>query len=223
MGRLIRDLTNKKFDKLLVIEKVSKNKYGHIIWKCKCDCGNFKLVSGENLKSLKTKSCGCYNKELTAQRNFKHGHNTRENTSIEYTAWSQMIGRCYNVNNTRYKNYGGRGIKVCDKWLNDFNAFLSDIGVRPTIQHSLDRIDVNKDYSPENCRWATDIEQARNRTNNHWIEYNGEKRILTDWANLLKVPHSNFSKMLKTKSFEQAYKYYTSEERRKPRKVKINE
>ena len=124
MSRIVNDLTNLKFGRLLVIKMVGANKHGHFLWECKCDCGNIKIVAGENLKSLSTVSCGCYNKEVVLKINLKHGNNRRGKTTVEYTTWSQMISRCNNVNNQRYKNYGGRGIKVCDRWLHSFENFF---------------------------------------------------------------------------------------------------
>jgi len=146
--------------------------------KCRCDCGVIKvfrclrdIAYGDNLL---VKSCGC--------SKIKHG--ASKNPSPEYVAWNAMKGRCANP---RLKRYGERGITVCERW-NDFFAFLSDMGPRPTPQHSLDRIDNDGPYSPDNCRWATKKEQSRNRGNNRLVEWNGTIKTLAEWAEITGHP-----------------------------------
>lgn len=117
----------------------------------------------------KGKNCGEKNPA------YKHGHSTRNNTSNEYWIWSAMIQRCTNKNNKGYHNYGGRGIKVCDEWLNSFEQFISDMGLRPSRKHSIERVNNNKGYNPENCIWATkDIQQRNRRIRKDEIVFNGE-------------------------------------------------
>jgi len=157
ISRLI-DLTGKKFGKLLVLSRnkeiKAKNKQSH--WNCICDCGNTVVVNSSNLVRGHTSSCGCIKVEAIT----KHGmHN-----SPEYRAYQSMLDRCYNPNNGEYENYGGRGISVCEAWRDSFVNFFTDMGNKPSPNLSLDRIDVNGDYSPENCRWTDIYTQARNRT-----------------------------------------------------------
>lgn len=218
MSRVINDLTGKKFGILTVIKQLDRNKHGHINWLCLCSCGVSKIITGESLKSGGTVSCGCYIKKLLKNLNTKHGDSRRGSVTVEYTTWVQMIARCYNSKNKRYVNYNNRGVTVCEEWKNSFSNFLKDMGRRPSKDHSLDRIDNDGNYCKENCRWATEEIQQKNKTNNHWIEYDGKRMVLQDWAKELDASHSNILRMLKTKSFNEVYIYYMHN-RRKKRKM----
>src|SRR5690606_36633953 len=127
-------------------------------WLCLCDCGNEKSVRADSLVSGRILSCGCYHKEAVSQRTRTHGLSN----TLEYHIWENMIQRCTNPNHLAFGYYGGRGITVCDRWRNDFTAFINDMGPRPSNCYSVDRIDVNKGYEPGNCRWATRETQMRN-------------------------------------------------------------
>lgn len=168
MSALI-DLTGKRFGKLIVIEQTG-SQHSHILWKCKCDCGNESVILGLSLRWGRTKSCGCLHKDpdvINNRRNkiIKHGHYRRENgkviSSKTYNSWASMKRRCNYPKHEHYYLYGGRGIKVCERW-NDFVNFLKDMGERPGGM-TLDRIDPNGNYEPFNCRWVTHQMQTAER------------------------------------------------------------
>lgn len=198
------DITGNKYERLLVLNENGKTKLGVIKWLCRCDCGNEVSVSGTDLKGGRTKSCGCYKKDHAGMGNLKH--NQAKKTS-EYLAWTHMKTRCYNPNYELYHCYGGRGITVCDRWLNSFQNFFDDMGKKPTPKHSLDRFpDKNGNYEPSNCRWATVKQQSGNRRNNTWIEYKGENMILQNWAVRLKTYPTTIAKLLREGfTFEYVY------------------
>lgn len=180
------DLIEQRFVRLLVIKQHGKNKDKRILWLCRCDCGNQTIVSGKLLRNNHTKSCGCLAKE---GNNTTHGHLRDGKVSSMYRSWAHMIGRCNNPNRKDYHYYGGRGIRVCDRWRNSFKNFLVDMGHPPTDKHTLDRINNNKGYCTENCRWATMKEQCRNRRNNRLVTYQGKTQTLTDWAEETKIAY----------------------------------
>ena len=173
------DLTGKRFTRLTVLEKVGTSK-----WKCRCDCGKTVISEARWLLVGRTKSCGCYIREM--KKNLRHGMAT----SKLYHAWQGMNQRCYNKNNRAYSIYGGRGIKVCDDW-KDFKKFRDWAllnGYDERLGRSgctIDRIDVNGNYCPENCRWIGMKEQTRNRRTNKVISFNGEKHCLSEWEEKL--------------------------------------
>lgn len=164
------EVKNKKFGRLTVIEELPKKNNKRFV-KCMCDCGNEKQAFLDNVASGKTNSCGCIHRERVSQKNSSHGlSKTRE-----FTIWMNMKARCTNSKNNSFHRYGGRGIKICDRWML-FENFISDMGLSNGL--TLDRIDVDKDYSPENCRWATIKEQANNTRKNVYVNINGKRETL---------------------------------------------
>lgn len=157
---------------------------------CECDCGNVKQIHTMDLTTGDTKSCGCLERENQKTGSITHGHTTGGKKSIEFLAWVKAKGRCYNPRDKKYKDYGGRGIVMCEKWLNDFQAFYDDMSKCPP-RYTLDRIDVNGPYSPDNCRWATSYTQSRNKRNNVHVDFNGETMILKDFANIVGVNYKS--------------------------------
>lgn len=174
----------KVYGMLTIIEDLGKSPKGRSVL-CICECGNKYQCRLYTLKRGDTISCGCYRRMKTTIHGLK-GHPT-------YRHWQAMKVRCYNVGAKSYPRYGGRGIRVCDEWLNDFKAFYEwSIANGWEKGLSLDRFPNNDgNYEPSNCRWATTKQQAANTSSNKWIEYNGERMIATDWANKIGIPVSH--------------------------------
>ncbi len=172
------DMTGKKCDKLTVISRSDRKDYdGRYYWKCLCECGNEKEVNGRTLRNKFPIDCGCVWKEILTKQKTTHG---QTNTCL-YRTWASIKNRCYNVNGQDYPDYGGRGIYVCNTWRYSFEQFAKDMGPHPEGL-SIERVDNDGPYSPENCKWGTDAEQAKNTRRNHWIEFDGKRLILQDWA-----------------------------------------
>ena len=175
------------FHKLTVLEQVashpiSKNR----MVRCACACGNEAVKDWSSVWRGKTRSCGCMKADKARANGYaSKTHGKRH--SREYAIWRGLHTRCYNVSDPGYRNYGALGIKVCDRW-HKFENFYADMGDRPTPGHSIDRIDVDGSYSPENCRWATNAEQQRNKRNTVWVEWNGERLCVRDWEDRLGFP-----------------------------------
>lgn len=174
------DLTNRRFGRLFVIDIYRPTKNGQRRWVCVCDCNNLAATTTHRLLNGLCQSCGCLRRGLPRS----HGHTTNGEASRTYKSWRLMLSRCYNKNSNRYYRYGGRGITVCDRWRNSFAAFLEDMGERPE-RLTLDRKDNNGPYCKDNCRWATLLEQSRNKSSSKMISYKGETKQLRAWAETL--------------------------------------
>lgn len=175
----IKDLSGMTFGRLSALECTGRNRHGAAMWRCVCSCGESVEVVSYSLVQGTTKSCGCMKHDTPA-------HNRTHNMTKTplFRVWASMHNRCNNSNVTCYQSYGGRGIKVCERW-QKFENFLADIGDRPTPKHQIDRIDNDGPYSPENCQWAIPAQQAKNKRNNRFIEANGERLHLSEWARRL--------------------------------------
>lgn len=197
-GSHFEDLTGQKFNRLTVIRFIpeSERKIRQYNWLCKCDCGNEVKASAYKLKQGLQQSCGCLKEEYkgfigTVNRKYKHSNKRL------YNVYLAMIDRCYNKSCKRYSSYGARGITVEECWLGEygydvFAEWAFKAGYNPKAKFgecTLDRIDVNKNYSPDNCRWITNKQQQNNRRDCHWIEYKGEKHTIAEWAEILNKPY----------------------------------
>lgn len=196
MGKPLIDLTGQRFGKLTAIEKVGYD--GKSLWKCACDCGGECIVRSPHLRNGRQVSCGCHKAEVSRQRMTKHGHAARGNVSNTYRVWSNMMARCQKPAHSHWKHYGGRGIQVCGNW-QKFDGFLADMGEAPDGL-TLDRIDVNGDYCPDNCRWADWATQMRNKTNNVWVEVDGQRMVREDAKALLGLSNYRANRLPRAKA-----------------------
>lgn len=203
-----KDRKGEVFGRLTVSELDINNPNNGTYWICICKCGNTKSVRTDHLRTGKTVSCGCYMVECTTDRNTTHGHTKGDNKSLEYRAWRSMKQRCHSESYHAKERYSERGIKICQRWEDSFENFLEDMGKKPSKKHTLERKDNDLGYYKENCEWAVIGIQAKNRSNNVWLEYNGRKMIVSDWANVLNVSVSTICEHLQKKSFLELIDYY---------------
>lgn len=191
------DMKDKRINMLTVLYR-AESKNGRTMWHCRCDCGKEIDVWYAHLKKGQY-SCGCVKRRLISEKKKTHG---KSDTKL-FDVWRHMRERCYKKYHKSYKDYGGRGIKVCDEWENNFNAFYEWAIVNgydenaPFMQCTLDRIDVNGNYEPSNCRFISIKEQCNNRRNNHFIEYNGEMHTIAQWSEIIGVSYGALYQRLK--------------------------
>ena len=181
------DLTGQVFNRLTAISFQESTKKRGTLWKWKCSCGNIIILPASDVKSGNTKSCGCFFKEKITKHN-------KYKTRV-YGIWSSLTNRCLRPNTRHYPRYGGRGITICDSWLK-FENFYADMG-DPPEGYQIDRIDNNKGYYKENCRWTTPKENCRNKSTNIIVEFNGMKMTIIEWAEFFKIPYYTIQRRLK--------------------------
>ncbi len=186
--RTAKNLIGERFGRLTVTARASNGKCGSVRWLCVCDCGNETTVFSVSLKNGGTRSCGCLQKDLASKAHTTHGMFR----SPEYKSWASMKHRCSCKEGPHFENYVKRGITVCARWANDFAAFYSDMGPRPTLKHSIDRIDNDGNYEPGNCRWATINQQHNNRRDNKHLVFEGRRMTVTQWAKTIGINASTF-------------------------------
>lgn len=182
-------LAGKRFGRLIVVSCAGSDGI-QTLWNCLCDCGNTHVVKCRHLINTNVRSCGCLQLETikaVGKANTRHGE-CKPIPTVEYISYKSMLNRCYNVNDPNYRNYGARGISVCNRWRKSYPNFLADMGRKPSLKHSLDRINNNGNYKPSNCRWATSVEQNRNQRDNRLLVFNGVTRCVTEWIEELNLP-----------------------------------
>jgi hypothetical protein len=184
------DLSGRRFGWLTVLRRDWRKD----CWACRCACDKEVIFRGIRLREGSARSCGCLRSEILRIKS-----NTVPEPDLpdesRATVWGGMIDRCYNPNNVSWAYYGGRGIRVCDEWRHSVAAFIRDVGPRPSMEHSIDRIDNDGNYEPGNVRWATRKQQGRNRSNNVIVEYQDERRCIGEWAELLNVRASGLNRL----------------------------
>lgn len=186
MGKF-QDLSGNKYGRLLVISRAENSSDNRPQWFCKCDCGNTVVVRGYQLKRGRSKSCGCYHIEQAQKQGRAKATHHLSRTRL-YNIWHDMIKRCYNKGHKGYQNYGGRGITICQEWLEDIATFYNwamSNGYADDL--TIDRIDYNGNYEPANCRWVSIKEQCNNTRKNHYITFNGETKTVSQWADALNI------------------------------------
>ncbi len=182
ISQYVNNIQGQKFGRLTAISYLGVDSRSYSVWQCRCDCGTIGEFSSDVLRKGHTRSCGCLKRDKFLERITKHGHTSmRDGASPEYNAWNNMVRRCNRPNHPSYHIYGGRGINVCQRWLK-FENFLSDVGVRPSPNHSIHRIENDSGYVEGNVKWATAFEQQNSRRNNHRISFSGKTQTLTQWA-----------------------------------------
>jgi hypothetical protein len=204
----LKNLVGQRFGRLTVIKRAPNTSRAR--WLCQCDCGNKKIVFGNCLIKKCTQSCGCLRSEITSKRSIKHGFRSNQNKkhkiNSEYNTWKHIKDRCTNPKNKYYKNYGGRGITVSISWRKSFENFYHDMGPKPKSSFTLERINNNKGYSKENCKWASRKEQCRNKRNNHHLTIKGVTKCLMEWSEIFHIKYDKLRYLIKYHSDNHAIK-----------------
>jgi hypothetical protein len=178
------NITRDRYSNLIVISSAGQQGK-RSLWNCLCDCGNTKVVSLSDLRSKKVKSCGCLRIRTIKELRTSHGLSTNTNLKSEYGIWIKMKQRCNNPTCRYYKDYGARGITVCESWANSFEKFLSDMGSRPSKNHTIERVNNGGNYEPSNCEWATRQSQSYNRRTSKMLVFNSQTKSMSEWCSVL--------------------------------------
>lgn len=184
------DLSGRIFKNLTVLRFLGQSHYGAFVYECRCVCGIVIQARAGDLHTDRIRSCGCSDSQRL------HRAHGMSKTKV-YATWRRIMQRTGNPNHVFYHNYGGRGIKVCERWMQSFDAFLADMGEPPTPEHTIDRIDTDGDYTPENCHWATRQEQASNRRNTVYLTYQGQTLRLVEWAKQMNIRPSTLNNRIR--------------------------
>lgn len=186
---VFKNLKGQKFGKLTVVKYAGTDKQRKSLWQCKCECGNYITTRGTSLRFGSPRSCGCLQKQVVAELKTKHGFSRNR----LYRIWKNMKQRCYNPKAQKFENYGGRGVRVCKEWNNyeNFHSWAMENGYEEGL--TLDRINNDGDYEPNNCRWVTYSEQSLNSRTNHLMTYKGETKTLKEWAEIFGMNYSTLS------------------------------
>lgn len=192
----MKNRLGKRYGRLTVVAITNRRtSSSEIIWRCKCDCGSMTEVIGGHLGDGHTTSCGCFAIESMSIRSTTHGESGQH--VPEYRAWKRIKNKCTNPKHQDYKNYGGRGIKMCKRWQKSYLAFLKDVGRRPSPELQTERVNNNGDYKPSNVVWGTRIQQARNKRSNVFLTFNGVRKTMAEWSYDTGISYCIFVKRLK--------------------------
>lgn len=199
---LFKNITGVRFGRLVVLSYAGRyGTTGRSHWNCRCECGTELKIVANALISGRTQSCGCLQREWCREHKATHG----KSKTAEYRVWCKIKERCYVPSTRGYENYGGRGITMSESWRDSFEAFLADMGNRPSSQHEIDRKDTNGNYERGNCRWVTRIVNARNKRNGRILEFNGRSLCISEWAEELGIePHVISTRLRRGWSVERA-------------------
>lgn len=213
-GNGFKDLSGQKFGRWTVIAFHAPAANKQAMFWCQCECGMEKAVNSSSLRQGDSLSCGCYKKDKAPTVRLTHGATRGGRNTTEYSIWRDMLSRCFNKNRRAFKHYGGRGITVCERWMK-FENFFSDMGVRPSIEYSLERVDNDGIYEPGNVKWGTRFEQVNNRRNNVYVTHQGRTKALGIWAAELGIAQRILCKRIQSRGWA-VERAFTQQPRRSP-------